>query len=130
VKLFYKILAWYGLLLIASSLFLSFSSSRIWIDTEQLYSAAGYMVTFIVSAEGTLFALVGGFILRTKYLWMGNIAVGLVYISSFYGYFVNYEPYNLSSVSVMLLPGVICIISGVVIWRLSKPTRNQLTLHK
>jgi len=121
-----KIIAWFGLLLIALGLPLSFSSSWTWVSTGTLGSGAGYFVTLCTGATGALLALIGGFIARPKYLWIGAIVIGVTYISSFYGYRMGLdEPSKYWGVFVMLLPGLACIVEGIVIRKLDKRTQSQ-----
>ena len=120
------IIAWFGLLVIALGLPLSFSSSWTWVSTGTLGSGAGYFVTLCAGAVGALLALIGGFITRTKYFWIGSIVVGVAYISSFYGYGMGLdEPYKYWGVFVMLLPGLACIAAGIVIKKLNKQTQSR-----
>jgi len=117
------IIAWFGLLLIALGLPLSFSSSWTWVSTGTLGSGAGYFVTMCTGAIGALLALIGGVMTRPKYLWIGCIVIGVAYISSFYGYRMGLdEPYKYWGVFVMLLPGLACIVEGIVIRKLNKRT--------
>jgi len=62
------IIAWFGLLLIALGLPLSFSSSWTWVSTGTLGSSAGYFVTLCAGAIGALLALIGGGYHQTKIL--------------------------------------------------------------
>ena len=120
------IIAWFGLLLIALGLPLSFSSSWTWVSTGTLGSGAGYFVTLCTGAIGALLALIGGVITRPKYLWIGSIVIGVAYISSFYGYRMGLdEPYKYWGVFVMLLPGLACIVEGIVIRKLNKRTQSR-----
>jgi len=120
MKTLLKILAWLGLLIIALGLTLSFSSSSTWVNTGQLGSGVGYFAAMCLGALGAILALIGGFITKPKYFWLGSIVVGVVYISSFYGYIFDYEPHMLGGVFVELLPGLLCIVAGIVILSLSK----------
>jgi hypothetical protein len=125
MKTFMKILAWFGLLIILPSLLLSYSSSWTWISTGQLGSGVGYVVTAGVGVIGTLLALIGGFIARPKYFWIGAIVVGVAYIASFYGYVVDFETKFILGLFVMLLPGLACIVAGIIIRKLDKRTQSQ-----
>ncbi len=120
------IIAWFGLLLIALGLPLSFSSSWTWVSTGTLGSGAGYFVTLCAGAIGVLLALIGGVITRPKYFWVVAIVIGVAYISSFYGYRMGLdEPYKYWGVFVMLLPGLACIVEGIVISKLNKRTQSR-----
>jgi hypothetical protein len=119
-------MAWVGLLVMALGLPLSFSSSWTWVSTGTLGSGAGYFVTLCTGAAGALLALVGGLITRTKYFWIVSIVVGVAYISSFYGYGVGLdEPYKYWGVFAMLLPGLACMVEGIVIWKLNKQAQSR-----
>lgn len=122
MKILLEILAWFGLALIVPGLLLSYSSSWTWISTGQLGSGVGYVVTACVGVIGTLLALIGGFITRPKYFWIGAIVVGVAYIASFYGYVVDFETKFILGLFVMLLPGLVCIAAGIVIRKLNKRT--------
>ena len=117
------IIAWLGLLIIVPGLLLSYSSSWTWISTGQLGSGVGYVVTTGVGVIGTLLALIGGFIARPKYFWIGAIVVGVAYIASFYGYVVDFK--FIPGLFVMLLPGLACIAAGIVIRKLNKRAQSQ-----
>ncbi len=119
------ILAWFGLLLITFGLPLSYSSSWTWVSTGQLGSGAGYFVALCLGTVGALLALIGGFITRPKYFWIGAIVIGVAYLSSFYGYCMGLdEPYKYWGVFVGLLPGLACIAAGIVIRRHNNLARS------
>ena len=120
MKTFLKILAWFGLLIVVPGLILSFSSSLTWITKGQLGSGVGFFVTFCIGSFGALLALVGGFIGRPKHLWAGALIVGIVYLLSFYGYFAYWELSRLPGVALMLSPGIIFAVSGLILYRLDK----------
>jgi len=85
----------------------------------QLGSGVGYVITAVVGTIGTLLALIGGFISRPRYFWIGTLVVGVAYIASFYGYFFGYtlelEAKFIPGLLVMLLPGLVCIAAGMII---------------
>ena len=121
-----KTLAWFGLLLIALGLPLSFSSSWTEVSTGTLGSGAGYFVEMCVGAVGALLALIGGFIARPKYFWLGALVIGIAYISSFYGLFMGLdEPHMYWWLFVALLPGLACVVAGTVIKVLNKRTQSR-----
>lgn len=131
MKITLTMLAWFGLLVTALGTLLSFSSSSTWVNTGQLGSGVGYAFTFFVGVIGTLFALIGAFITRPRYLWIGAIMVGVAYVVSYYGYVVpspssvpspnghhlDFSPGMITGLLVMLLPGLACIIAGVILRR-------------
>ncbi len=114
---FLSILGWLGVGFIALGLPLSFSSSSTWTSTGHLGSGVGYMLALMLGVLGALLILIGGFIARPPYLWLGAILIGLVYISSFYGW-IKEDTGNPGWIF-SILPGLICIIGGVVMARLS-----------
>ena len=126
MKKFLRILAWFGLLLIIPGLLLSYSSSWVMISSPgQLGSAVGYVVTAGVGIIGTVLALIGGFIARPKYFWIGAIVVGTAYVASFYGYVADFKLNMLGGIITMLLPGLACIVAGIAIRKLSKGAQNR-----
>ena len=125
MKTFLKVLAWFGLLIIVPSLLLSYSSFWTLVSTGQLGSGVGYVVTAGVGVIGTLLALIGGFIARPKYFWLGAMVVGVAYVASFYGYAVDFELKYLWGLLVMLLPGLACIATGIAIRKLNKRTQSR-----
>jgi len=120
MKTFLKFLAWIGLLIILPGLVFSYSSSWVIASSPgQLGSGVGYVITALIGTIGTLLALIGGFISRPRYFWIGTLVVGFAYIASFYGYFFGYtvelEVKFIPGLLVMLLPGLACIVAGIVI---------------
>ena len=120
MKTFLKVLAWIGLLIILPGLVFSYSSS--WVMASNpgaLGSGVGYVMTAVVGAIGTLLALIGGFIARPRYFWIGALVVGIAYVASFYGYFfghtVDLGAKFIPGLLLMLLPGLACIAAGMVI---------------
>ena len=110
-------------MIIVPGLLLSYSSSWVMVSRPgQLGSGVGYFVESCAGALGTLLALIGGFIARPKYFWIGAIVVGVAYIASFYGYVVDFETKFILGLFVMLLPGLACIAASIVIRKLNKRT--------
>jgi len=122
MKMFLKFLTWIGLLIVLAGLVFSYSSSWVMVSRGQLGSSVGYVITALIGAVGTLLALIGGFIARPKYFWIGSLVVGIAYIASFYGYFFGYtvelNAWFVPGLLLMLLPGLACVVAGVVIWSL------------
>lgn len=117
-----KVAAWVGVGIIALGTPLAFSCS------ESLTSigprgagVAWWGFTWILGGIGTVLLLVGGFIAKPRFLPLGAIVIGLVYVSSFYGFIL----YSLENGTILdfipvLSPGLACIIGGIVMWRLSR----------
>jgi hypothetical protein len=117
-----KIGAWFGLVLIALGLPLSFSSSSTWINTGQLGSGIGYWLSWLLAVAGVLLIIIGGIITRPRFLWIGAILVGSIYIASFYGWIAKEsEPI----LFLILLPGIVCIVGGGIIQILGKRSRES-----
>jgi len=121
MKTFLKFLAWIGLLIILPGLLLSYSSSWVMVSRPgQLGSGVGYFAATCIGAFGTLLALIGGFISRPRYFWIGAIVVGIAYIASFYGYAFDFEAKFILGLFVGLLPGLACIATGIVMRKLAR----------
>jgi len=116
-----RIGAWFGLVLIALGLPLSFSSSSTWINTGQLGSGLGYWLSWLLALAGVLLIIIGGIITRPRFLWIGAILVGSIYIGSFYGWMAKEsEPI----LFLILLPGIVCVVGGGLIQVLRKKRRG------
>ena len=116
MKTFLKFLSWIGLLIILIGLVFSYSSSWVLLTSPLgLGSGVGYVMTALVGTIGASLALTGGFIARPRYFWIGTLVVGIAYVASFYGYAVEFEPRFIPGILVMLLPGLACIIAGIII---------------
>jgi len=85
---------------------------------------------------GTILSLIGGLISRPKYLWIGLIIIGIVYIASFYGYFApssggypnNPSPNKIIVILVLiLLPGLVCVGEGIFLLKHIKRVKNRLS---
>jgi len=129
------IIAIFGLVITALATTASFSSSSTFVNTGDLGSGVGYVLTLLVGAFGTILALIGGLIAKPKYLWIGFIVTGIIYLISFYGYFVpssrgyliGFSLKALAGILVMLLPGLACIGTGIFLRRFHRRVRNQLS---
>lgn len=118
------IFAWFGLAITVLATLPAFSSSDTWVRTGQLGAGVGYGITFFIGILGFALALIGGFIAKPKYLWLGAIIVGMLYIVSFYGFIIP-SPSSVPvpnghklALSVFLLdsvPGMVAIIAGVIL---------------
>ena len=117
-----KVIAWVGVGIIAlgTPLSFSFSSSLMRIGPMGT-GVAWWGFTWILGGIGTVLLLAGGFIAKPRYLWIGAVVVGLVYISSFYGGILWWvETNELARGLAVLSPGLACIIGGIVMQRLSR----------
>ena len=121
-----KVVAWVGVGIIALSTPLAYSSSETIMNWGST-AGFGFQLALILAIPGTLLVLIGGFIAKPRYLWIGAVVVGLAYISSFYGVFLAPLPVEtnellrgLPLLLLLLSPGLACIIGGIVMWRLSR----------
>ncbi len=121
-----KIISWVGVGIIALGTPLAFSCS------ESLMSigprgagVAWWGFTWILGGVGTALLSAGGLISKPRFLPLGAIVIGLVYISSFYGLLL----YSLENGTILgfipvLLPGLACIIVGIVMQRVENKRRG------
>lgn len=131
MRTFLIILAWLGLVLIVFGTILSFSSSSTFVNTGELGTGIGYIVTLFVGVLGTGIALISGLLTTPKYLWIGFIITGFIYVTSWYGYILPspngylfnvltadklYNPFTrIVWLLIMLLPGLVCITMGILL---------------
>lgn len=114
MKRLLTILAWFGLFLVVLSLPLSFSSSYTKVSTGELGSGVGYAVTGLAATIALVLVLIGGIIARPKHLWLGTVTVSLLYIASFYGYYIEPD-LELWKILVALSPGILLLGEGVLL---------------
>ena len=110
-KIIWNIVSLLGLLIILPLLVASFSTSQTWVNSGQLGSGFGYYLEWLACIVGTILALLGNFITKWKYFWIGAIIVGFVYISSFYGAILK----DTVLAFILLLPGIVLIIGGILL---------------
>ncbi len=114
-------MAWIGVFLIVTGACRAFTESmRIYspIFRENPFGPFGegfnfgFIFALLLGSFGVLIALIDGLIRRPRYLWIGLLTVGSIYISSFFGLYVYrfHLGYILYS-----LPGLICIVEGVIL---------------
>lgn len=114
-KLAFQILAWFGLIILGISLPFSFSSSLKLANPDlSLGSGVGYVIVFFVGWLAVVLGI-GGMITRSPLYWIGTILGGIIYISSFYGYFFYFASIqdNIFSLG-LLLPGIFLIVEGII----------------
>ena len=114
--------AWLGLVLAALGTFPAFSSSDTWVRTGQLGAGIGYAITFFIGILGFALAIICGFIAKPKFLWLGAIIVGILYIASFYGYIIpspqsvptpNGHHLDFVAFFFLSIPGILAVIAGI-----------------
>jgi len=123
-----RVVAWIGvgIIILGTPLSFSFSSSLMSIGPMGI-GVAWWGFTWILGTLGTVLLLVGGFIAKPRYLWIGAIVVGLLYISSFYGGILWWvETNKLARGLAVSSPGLACIIGGIVMWRLSRRSSEAI----
>lgn len=81
-----KVAAWVGVGIVALGTPLAYSSSETIMNWGST-AGFGFQLALILAIPGTLLVLIGGFIAKPRYLWIGAVVVSLAYISSFYGFF-------------------------------------------
>ena len=122
IKTRLKIAAWVavGIILLGTPLAFSYSKSLISIGPRGV-GVAWWGFTWILGGIGTVILLVTGFISKPRFLAVGAVVVGLIYISSFYGLILHSLQNDTIPGSIpVLLPGLACIIGGIVMQRLSR----------
>jgi len=109
--------AWLGVGLVLVGLPISFYSSVL-LTNNELYSNNGYWIAYILAIIGVIMMVLGGIITRPRLLWLVSIVIGVAYIASLYGWLGNNDA-DFTGVTMVLIPGLVCIILGLLIRRLS-----------
>jgi len=126
-----KALAWLGLGFLALGIFFSFVTS-IAISLDQIAYigsvVAGYAIAWFFAMLGTFLMFLGGFFAKPRYLWIGAISIGILYISSFYELILalsdeEHLSFYLPFLIIALAPGLACIIGGMIIKQLSNRSK-------
>ena len=110
--------AWLGVGLVALASALALYSS-----IKELESIR-YNMAWILAIFGTILVVVAGFISRLRFFWLAAIAIGIAYIASLYGWLGD-NTAGFMGVVMVTLPGVLCIIIGVLIKRTSGGRRPK-----
>ena len=135
MKVVLAAVAWLGLLVVLGGTYFSFLLSISVFPTgiegpfgpfgEMGLLGVGYAVFF--GCIGTFLALVGGLVAQPRYLWIGLVIVGSIYIISLFEFFAISFLYNELSIfeGALALPGVVCIIEGIIIRWLRKRRKSS-----
>ena len=99
-----------GLVALASALAL-YSSIN---ESESL----NYNIAWILAIFGTILVAIAGFISRPRFFWLVAIVIGIAYIASLYGWLGD-NMAGLIGFVMVLMPGAVCIILGILIKRTS-----------
>lgn len=99
------------------------------------WSGLFIIVCWVLASLGALLALTGGLIARPRYLWIPLIAIGIIYVLSMgmcsylskvpWGAGYQIDVINIALKLMLLLPGIVCIIGGLV---LRKPKRRRVQI--
>ncbi len=122
IKTCLKIASWVaiGIILLSTPLAFSYSKSLISIGSRGV-GVAWWGFTWILGGIGTVALLVTSFISKPRFLPVGAVAVGLIYLSSFYGLILySLENGTIATSIPTLLPGLVCVIGGIVMQQLSR----------
>lgn len=136
--IFLKIISWLGIGFVIPGLFCSFSASYNDLNYPGMTSSGvGYFVAMCFGAFAVILSLVCGLISKPRFFWIGCIIIGIIYIASFYGWFlimiggrwietVGLPKAILGTIS-CFLPGVLFIFEGVILTIISK--RQKRSAH-
>lgn len=92
---------------------LAFSSSATLMSRGAIRTCVGWWLAWVLGIFGIVLLLVGGFISKPRFLWLGAIMLGLAYISSFYGLILDSLGKNgMRGLILVLVPSIACIIGG------------------
>ncbi|MDD3994438.1 MAG: hypothetical protein WCX07_04430 [Dehalococcoidales bacterium] len=119
MKIFLKILAWSGIVLLTVGAIIAFSESwTITFTSLQIGVLFGYWVAFLLGIAGLVLMLIGGLISKPEYFWLASIIAGSLYIISFFSFYIEFPNYSrikflLQDLAISVLPGLIVIIEGI-----------------
>jgi len=138
MTIFLKIMSWFGIVFIIPALFCSFSASYMDLKYPGMTSSGvGYFVAMCFGAVAVILSLVGGLISKPRFFWIGCIIIGIIYIASFYGWFLTLidgrwiQTAGLAqailATILCFLPGVLFISEGVILKSVSE--RQKRSTH-
>ncbi len=104
-----------GLVFVMLGALISFQSSSTFAQRGEIGFGGGWGLGSLLGIFGALLALIGGSINRPKNYWLGAIVVGIIYVASFFGLFLEYEPRQFWGVISSLAPGMALIIHGAIL---------------
>jgi hypothetical protein len=81
-------------------------------------SMTAYYMAWILAIFGTITLVLAGFVSRPRLFWLAAVAIGIFYIASLFGWLAD-NTAGFMGVVMVTLPGVVCIIIGVLIKRTS-----------
>ena len=114
-----KILAWLGLSFVLIGLLASTADSINYSRGINIGFGGGYAIAITLGFLGILLALIGGLSVKPSHFWLFSLIVGILYVVSFSGYFLNFKP-SIMALLLNLLPGFVLIVEGVGISYISR----------
>ena len=132
-----KILSWLGIGFAIPGVFCSFSASYNDLNYPGMTSSGvGYFVAMCFGAIAVILSSVCGLISRPRFLWIGCIMIGIIYIASFYGWFLMVTggrwietvglPNAILGTILCFLPGALFISEGVILKSVSKRHKGSI----
>jgi len=113
--IFLKVISWLGSGITLSGAVIAFRESWIiYSEHGKIGVAMGYLPAVWLGILGILLMLVGGLLSSPRFFWIACIAIGLLYIVSFFAIYAWDESFpNMTDLSISVLPGLVAFGEGV-----------------
>ncbi len=116
---FFKVIAWFGLVLFSLGAIIAFYGSTVFLLAEpgEIGVLFEYMFAMWFGIPGIVLMIIGGIISKPKHFWLASIITGIFYIVSFFYAYINITGSRLVFIievlSISILPGLIAVIMGL-----------------
>ncbi len=130
---FFKVIAWFGLVLFSLGAIIAFYGSTVFLLAEpgEIGVLFEYMFAMWFGIPGIVFMIIGGLISKPRKFWLVCIVAGLFYIVSFFEIYLGFPGrihsgqtgFMLKEISFSILPGLVAILEGI--WLRRKDTNSN-----
>jgi membrane-bound ClpP family serine protease len=127
MKTFFKVIAWFGLVLFTLGAIIAFYGSWVFLLAEPGERGVlfEYMFAMWFGIPGIVLMIIGGIISKPKNFWLASIITGVFYIISFFYAYIHISEsrfiFIIEVLSISVLPGLIAVIMGI---QLKKDEKN------
>ena len=126
---FQNVIAWLGVFIMVIGAFFAFRDSAA--QPGQIGVTFGYMFALWFGLGGLALMLAFGLPSKPRFFWFASIAVGLIYIVSFFGMYAhlgervenNQVDILMTELAMSVLPGLVAIAEGI--WLKSRNKKRE-----